>query len=269
MTNKTTISLQGSIAMEVGGRKLGGAQQVALLEAIAATGSITQAARAIGMSYKAAWDTVDAMNHMAGEPLVERATGGKGGGGTRLTPRGAQLAGNFRQIEAEHSRFVQALEQQSAGLADDYLLLRRLAMKTSARNQFPGTVLSLHRGAVNDEVVLDIGHGLQVVSVLTHDSVQALGLRSGAEAMALVKSSSIVLAAGPGSARFSARNCLAGTVVQLHKGSVNTEVVLDLGHGLHVAAVITNESVRALGLSPGDAASALFKASSVILAVPA
>jgi molybdate transport system regulatory protein len=70
------------------------------LARIADSGSITQAAKAMGMSYKAAWDAIDTMNNLAGEPLVQRTTGGKGGGGTTLTQRGEQLVANFRLIEA-------------------------------------------------------------------------------------------------------------------------------------------------------------------------
>ena len=65
----TAIALQGSLDMTVDGRRLGGAQQVALLERIATDGSITRAAKSVGISYKNAWDTVDAMNQLAGEAL--------------------------------------------------------------------------------------------------------------------------------------------------------------------------------------------------------
>src|SRR5699024_6697227 len=138
-----------------------GPGRVALLASIAECGSITQAAKAIKMSYKAAWDAIDSMNNLAGEPLVERLTGGKGGGGTRLTRRGAQLVANFRIIEREHRRFVDqlSLQAQAEGIADDFLLIRKMNMKTSARNQFLGKVTQVKRGAVNDEVELEVVGG--------------------------------------------------------------------------------------------------------------
>ena len=103
--------------MTVGGENLGGAGRVELLGAIAECGSITQAAKLVKMSYKAAWDAIDAMNNLAGEPLVERLTGGKGGGGTRLTPRGRQLVDNFRIIEREHARYLRQLRGNRAAEA--------------------------------------------------------------------------------------------------------------------------------------------------------
>ncbi len=63
---------------------------------------IAQAAKRIGMSYKTAWDAVDAMNNLADRPLVVRATGGKGGGGTHLTDYGKQVIAGYRLMEAEH-----------------------------------------------------------------------------------------------------------------------------------------------------------------------
>src|SRR5687768_12507209 len=100
------IALNGSVWMTVSGEKLGGSGRVELLAGIGERGSITQAAKAVGMSYKAAWEAIDAMNNLAGEPLVERLAGGKGGGGTRLTARGAQLVAHFRLIEQVHQEFV-------------------------------------------------------------------------------------------------------------------------------------------------------------------
>lgn len=263
-----TLELQGSVWMSVGQQPFGGERQIALLDAIAASGSITRAAKSIGMSYKAAWDAVDAMNDLAREPLVERVTGGRGGGGTRLTERGQRLVDNFRIIEREHKRFVELLNLQTRGIADDYFLLRAMAMRTSARNQFFGTISAIRRGAVNDEVSLQVAGGHAIVAIVTHESSENLGLRPGLEAYALIKSSSVIVVTDAAGARYSARNCLAGTVSRVLPGAVNSEVRIDLSGGIAVAAIITNESCDALALKPGSAASALFKASSVIIGVP-
>jgi molybdate transport system regulatory protein len=255
--------------MTVGDEKFGGPGRVELLDAIASTGSISQAAKALGISYKGAWDAIDAMNNLAGETLVERVTGGKGGGGTRLTARGAQLVRNFRAIEQLHRQFVAQLNEQAGDLSADLTLIGRLNMKTSARNQFFGTVSRVQPGAVNDEVDIDIAGGHKIVAIVTRESTESLGLAPGAHAFALVKASSIILMTAADGARFSARNRLEGTVARLTPGAVNTEVVLDLSGGGTIAAIITNESARALALAEGGTATAMFKASSVIVGVPA
>lgn len=142
-------------------------------------------------------------------------------------------------------------------------------MKTSARNQFPGKVVALKQGAVNDEVVLEVAGGHQIVAIVTRGSSDSLGLKPGAAAFALIKSSSVIVVTDDEGARFSARNRLAGTVSRVQPGAVNTEVIIALPGGGTVAAIVTNQSSTALGLAVGQPASAIFKASSVIIGVPA
>lgn len=263
------FALQGSIWMTAGGENLGGKGRIELLAHLMRCGSITQAAKAMGMSYKAAWDAIDSMNNLAGEPLVARSVGGKGGGGTRLTPRGQRLVENFQVIEEEHRRFVAQLGQQATGLAQDYFLIRRLGMKTSARNQYQGQITRITPGAVNDEIELEVSGGQKLIATVTCESTLDLGLQVGAQAFALIKSSSIVVVTAAAGARFSARNQLTGTVGRLRPGAINTEVEIYLPGGNTVSAIITHASCEALGLTEGMAASAIFKASSVIIGVPA
>ena len=263
------LALQGKVWMTVGGEQLGGSDRVALLASIAEHGSITQAAKAVKMSYKGAWDAIEAMNNLAGEPLVERVAGGRGGGGTRLTRRGAQLVENFHKIEREHRLFVEHLSRQSHALADDFLLIQTMKMKTSARNHFAGTVSSVTAGAVNDEVTIEIVGGQRIVAIITHESTTSLGLKPGSEAFALVKASSVLVATGTGGARLSARNQLAGVVSRVVPGAVSADVSIALPGGGTIGATVTLESSAALGLQEGMEATALFKASSVIVGVPA
>jgi molybdate transport system regulatory protein len=259
------IELHGAVWMTVAGENLGGHGRVGLLRAIAETGSITHGAKAIGLSYKAAWDAIDTMNNVAGAPLVERSAGGRGGGSTRLTERGQQLVERYARIDALHRRFVQLLSDEATDLASDLDLLRMLNMKTSARNQFAGTVSAVKPGAVNDEIELTLAGGARVIAVVTHSSAQSLQLEPGATAFALIKASSVIVATDLEGATLSARNQLPGTVSALHAGAVNAEVVLDLDGGGSIAAVVTLGSAKALGLKKGARAIAIFKASSVIL----
>jgi molybdate transport system regulatory protein len=263
------IALHGSVWMTVGGASFGGAGRVALLAQIAQCGSITHAAKAIKMSYKAAWDAIDSMNNLAGEALVERSSGGKGGGGTRLTARGEKLVANFNIIEREHLRFLEQLNGQADGMADDFLLIRKMRMKTSARNEFAGKITAIKTGTVNDEIELDVAGGQKIAAIVTHESTEKLGLSLGMEAFALINSSSIIVMTDDHGAKFSARNLLRGTISRLQPGAVNTEVVIDMHNGGSVAAIITNDSAVSLSLAIGQSATAMFKASCVILATPA
>jgi molybdate transport system regulatory protein len=267
--SREPLELGGSVWFTAGGRTLGGASRIALLAAIGETGSITGAAKAVGISYKAAWDAIDTMNNLAGEALVVRSTGGKGGGGTALTARALRLIDAFRSVEREHRRFLERAAAALGGFDSDWDLIGRIGMRTSARNQLYGKVAAITRGTVNDEVSLALPGGQTIVAVLTHESTETLGLTEGAAALALVKASSVMLLADDGGApvKLSARNQLRGTVSSVKRGAVNAEVSLALDSSTVVTAVITNVSVDVLGLVEGQPATAAFKASSVILGV--
>lgn len=239
-----------------------------LLERIDASGSISSAASAMGMSYKAAWQAVEGMNNMSEQPVVERQTGGKHGGGTRLTTYGRRLVVAYRGLEKEREKVLAALGNIMDNFEQYYQLIRRFDMKTSARNQFLGHVTTVKNGAINSEVTLDIGGGDQLTAVITNDSARHLGLAPGAEAYALIKAPWVIVTTDDGM-KTSARNKLSGTVVRCQEGAVNAEVVIELPGGKMVVATVTNESVHELGLAEGKRACALIKASHIILAVPA
>lgn len=78
-----------------------GPGKAALLEAIATTGSISSAARSMGMSYRRAWMLVETMNACFAAPLVEKLRGGSGGGGARITSLGEEVLRQYRAMEAE------------------------------------------------------------------------------------------------------------------------------------------------------------------------
>ncbi len=142
-------------------------------------------------------------------------------------------------------------------------------MKISARNVFQGRITAITGGAVNAEVEITTAGGDKIVAIVTEGSVKSLGLARGAEASAYVKAPSVILMTGQPDMRFSARNQLGGKVVEVARGAVNSEVKLQLSGGALVHAVVTNEAVDELGLKPGVAATALIKASQVIVGVPA
>ncbi|MGO4302523.1 TOBE domain-containing protein [Cupriavidus sp. RAF12] len=142
-------------------------------------------------------------------------------------------------------------------------------MQTSARNQFSGEVAGVIAGAVNDEVVIKLAGGQQIVATVTSDSTARLGLKPGKKAVAMVKATSVIVMIDADASKVSARNFVQGKVTEIKKGAVNTDVTIADDAGLAVAAIITNSSADRLGLAVGKAAAALFKASSVLVAVDA
>ncbi|MDB6145574.1 MAG: Molybdate-binding domain of ModE [Pseudomonas sp.] len=142
-------------------------------------------------------------------------------------------------------------------------------MKVSARNVFKGQVTRVQEGAVNAEVVLTLPGGNQLVAVVTLANIKNLGIAVGKEAVALVKAPWVMLMTESSDIRLSARNCLEGKVVKVTDGSVNAEVEIELDGGAKVCSIVTRDAVAELGLAPGVSATAVIKASHIILGVPA
>lgn len=264
------LGVDGAVWLTVGGEPFGGRDRIDLLRAIAEQGSITHAAKAVGISYKGAWDAIETMNTLAGAPLVARSAGGRGGGSTQLTEHGRRLVDRFVQIDAAHQRYLKLLDEGSIDLAREFSLLETLNLKTSARNQFVGQVCAVRAGAVNDEIEVMLTGGARIVAIVTRESTRALGLRPELTAFVLLKSSSVMIARGIEGVKISARNQLHGRIVAVTAGSVNAEVELELdGGGGRIAATVSQGMLEDLAFEPGQRATALFKASSVILAVAA
>ena len=242
-----------------------GLDRVLLIEAVDELGSITAAAKRLGLSYKGAWDIVQGLNNLFATPLIEAASGGKAGGVARATVRGREVAIAFRRVQAEIDAAVAKLEANLSGeSARD--LFWSLGMRTSARNALRGEVSRITEGAVNSEVGLKIADGVELTAILTRHSVAELGLAVGKPAIALIKSSFILLAKGEG-LRTSARNQIPGEVIRREDGAVNCEIALDIGGGKTLIAMITLESAQSLEIAVGDRVTALIKASHLILAV--
>ena len=161
-----------------------------------------------------------------------------------------------------------ALAKLEAGLSGAAArdLFWSLGMRTSARNALRGEISRVTEGAVNSEVGLKVAPGVEITAIVTRRSVDELGLAVGRPAIALIKSSFVLLAKGEG-LRTSARNQIPGVVTGREDGAVNSEISLDIGGGKTLTATLTTESAQALGIALGDAVTALVKAPHVILAV--
>ncbi|QOR62229.1 TOBE domain-containing protein [Sulfurovum sp. ST-21] len=239
-------------------------KRIELLYAIEKHGSISKAAKAVPMSYKSAWEAVDAMNNLSEEPIVQRETGGKNGGGTTITPYGMKLLETYRVLKEEHDRFLERLSQMRDIESRAFKTIGRLAMQISARNQIQGRVESLALGAVNANVCLKLKSGKKLVSVITKEAVENLGLEEGESVTAIFKSSTVMLAV-PGKMELSARNSLKGSITRITVDEVNAEVIVDIGYHDVLVAVITVDALKALELKEGSSVIAIIKSSDVML----
>ncbi|MFH0921187.1 MAG: TOBE domain-containing protein [Fibrobacterota bacterium] len=241
--------------------------RIQLLSKIEETGSLSGAAKSVGLSYKAAWDTIDSLNNLAEKPLVSKATGGRAGGGSLLTSYGQEILRSYRTLEAEYRRMIAKGGHAVEGLGNTARTLDRLSFKISARNQFLGTVEHLAVGLVNTEVTLRIGENMRLIALLMREGVNALGLKVGMPAIALFKATAPILAYGDAPPRTSVTNCLPGTVTEVRKGRVNAEVKLQLVENRILTTVVSLSSITDLQIKKNRRLYCIIPPSQILIAL--
>jgi molybdate transport system regulatory protein len=134
----------------------------------------------------------------------------------------------------------------------------------SARNQISGTIADIQAGTAMTIVTVS-ANGQTIVSAITNQAVQELGLKKNDSVVALVKSTEAIIAKGDaGAMKVSARNKVAGRITDIQKGSAMGSVMIDAGQ-LKITSAITRQAIDELQLTQGDQVTAFFKATEVIL----
>lgn len=262
MPISATITLRNDGPSSVNG------DRIRLLEAVAREGSISAGAKAVGITYKAAWDWLDALTNLFGQPMLDTRTGGKAGGGATLTPVGAKVIEAYHRMEAEMARVVRLIEPDLAGSGiSPFNLVSGYFMRTSARNVLRGNIVAIDADALNADVAVAVSDQTIIHATVTASSLKDLGLVVGREAIVLIKAPFVMIAPGTEPPALSAANRIAGHIARIEVGAVNAEVVLDIGGGKSLAASITARSASNLSLEEGAPAIALFDAGHVIIAI--
>jgi len=262
---ETPLELTGSIWFGSGSQNWGSQRRMALLRAIDEEGSISAGAKKIGLSYKAAWDAVDTMNNLAGEPLVQRTTGGQRGGGTRLTPRARNIVTLYRTVSDAHDRFIAQLSSLAGQSAPDLDLIRHLMVQTSARNKLAGLVQKIVPGTISDEVTVSLGNATEIVASVSRSSVNELDLKPGRQVLVFIDASAVIIGVSKPDSLLSARNQIKGTIERVTIEDASAEISIRLTSGQTIVSQVTPESVEKLLLSKGKDVYAIFKAPAVML----
>lgn len=264
ITKRIYVEISSNLTLEIFNQPFLLEKRIDLLIAVKRTGSISKAAKEVPMSYKAAWEAIEAMNNLSTTPIVQRETGGVGGGGTKLTPYGENLINTYEILRSEQKRFLENLSQRTDINTGTLKDIRRLSMQISARNQISGIVELITNGTVNAEVYIKLKSGYTIVSVITNTAVSNLNLKLGDEVVAIFKSNTVLITTDI-SLNISARNKLQGKVDSINKGEINSELIIDIGNGDKVASIITSNSIDNLKIKEGAQVSAIIKASDVMI----
>ena len=132
----------------------------------------------------------------------------------------------------------------------------------SARNKLNGKVVAINEGAVNSVVKVELEGGEVISSTITCEAVKELGLTVDKDVTAIVKATEVMMSTPE---KLSARNKFAGKVIEINEGAVNDVVKIELPKGQVVTSTITKEAVAELGLTVGCDATAVIKATSVMI----
>lgn len=239
-------------------------KRIALLQALDECGTMTQAAKTVGLSYKATWEMIATMNNLSILPLVNSVSGGLGGGGTTVTPYGKDFIQNYFVLKEEYERFLKVIADASTLPAEYMKNLQRMTMRISARNQLMGKIGEIHQGKVNASVSIVLKSGVILTSNVTNSAIEDLGLDIGDTVVAIIKASSVLIA--PCSdITISACNKLMGIITDVKFGEVNVQISLDIGQNDIVASTITRESLKSLQLSVGSHVYAIIKSSDILI----
>jgi len=154
-----------------------------LLRRISEQGSLTDAARIVGISYRNAWGRIKKLESNYGVRILDTRVGGSSGGGAKLTPEGLKLFREFRHIR---KYLFNALDDtESAG---------NVRYKLSARNMLGAKVVGIERGDITSLIRLSCSAPVNLTSIISNEAVDDLGLRVGDSVQAVVKSTEVMIA---------------------------------------------------------------------------
>lgn len=227
-----------------------GHTRIALLEAVGREGSISAAARAVNLSYKAAWDALDSMQNLVEKPLLEKTSGGKGGGGTKLTPAGIALIETFYRLQSGLAKMLDdsAKDLDAIGLTSSSFI-QGFMMRTSARNIFAGVLEKIDLRSVFANIGVRVGPDIFITAKITRKSVETLGLVTGRHVAALVKAPFVIV--NPEKNDPANINAMKGKIREILTEGDGVELTIDLGGDKTIVATQNITETRALSLFEG------------------
>jgi len=257
------MKIDGRFWLSKDGESFLGSGRIQLLKIIEKTGSMNAAAKEMKMSYKAAWERVNSMNALADEPLITRTTGGKGGGGTTLTPYAHQLIRTFERLQAVHAKFIDRFAE--AGGDADRLenIINRTFLTTSARNQLPSKVKSITQDELSTNLELSLLGGVSLVSSITAKSAKDMALCEGNDTYAIIKSSDIVIVKTPPKSCENL-NIIEGVVDSVETSEHSKEITFKVNESLSLVAAISR-NISELSLEAGESAYAIINTKNIII----
>ena len=238
-------------------------KRIEVLRKIGETGSISQAARETNLSYKAAWQAIDTLTNLTGVTLVEKAVGGIGGGGAKLTEAGIQLLEMADVLQENRSTILRRFHPDHP--SNIQRRVPALGIRTSMRNNLPCHVTSLKMNGQIVRVCLAVVDDIPgIVSRITRTSAELLGLEPGLAVVAMFKAMALKVSDVDPTENIASANRLQGTVTRISHGNSGDEVTLELQPGLQLVGFAPADK----RFNIGDTVYATVDESAVVIALP-
>ncbi len=230
------MDLQANLILTEHDQKFADPKRIALLKAIASTGSIRQGAKQTQMSYKSAYDALQNMKAIANEELLNSETGGKGGGGAKLTPFSERLIKLYQILNTVQNMGLIALNDPSIPLDSLLDAMSRFSLQTSARNQLRGKIHAITAHGLNHHIEITLGHGILIFAIITQASSHKMQLMVGKEVIALIKAPTIHLSEAPinisDESQRKYQNQLIAHIQEIEQSNGQTNVTLRLNNDI-------------------------------------
>ncbi len=180
---KTDLQPSFHLSLEEGKHVVIDQTDALLLRGISETSSLKEGAKLADISYRNAWDRIQAIESSLGLTIVETKVGGATGGGASLTPAGVSLLSNFRKVR---KYLFNALDERE--------YMAHASYKLSARNRLRVRITGIQKGDVTASLKMKVTAPATLTSIISTEAVEDLGLKEGDEAFAIIKSTEVILA---------------------------------------------------------------------------
>ena len=255
------MKLDSSLWIDKDNRGFLGKGRIELLKKIDEHGSLAKAAKAMKMSYKSAWDSLNKMKKLSPQELIVSNSGGKGGGGSKLTTQAHHYIKTYELLYKTQQEFLKSIESHTQDVEELQLFLQRNSLRTSARNQIFGNIEQIKEGQINSLLIIAINNSLHVKASITNESIKELGIKKGKEVYALIKASWVKITLN------QEDNSISGTIKTIKKEKNIVEILLEINDKLTITSVMNLDEFESLHVEVEQSAYATFRPSDTIIGV--
>ncbi len=240
-----------------------GKGRIELLKNIDRYGSLSKAAKAMNMSYKAAWDSLNEMKNLSNEELIISSTGGSGGGGSRLTKSAKEYIKMYDLLFESQQKFLKAIESHTKSFGDLQTFLQRSSLRTSARNQLFGRVKRVYRGKISSKILISVAKDIEIISSITNQSIKELGIKKEQNVFVLIKAPWVKIS----KEKKDGENQIECVVKKIKTEETLVELKLQISPTLSLISVMQTEEFEALHVEPDERIIASFRPNDTIIGV--